>query len=233
MRLPRLWVAYDFTSMDSCLSVLDKIVAAHPDPGIIHEIGRPTLMNAVLEGFPIVREFRRRLSAGQLVVADFKGFDVPYSAEGQFYYRHGVGMITVMASAPDEAIDEAVAGAREARAAVAFDLMSHQSDAAKALRARALAGRGAQLVSCHTGWNEQAAGKQPDELLERVFAEIRGTDTQMVAMGGITPERVRRLRPYAEAGALFAVVAGAAITRADDPAAVTKRFLEEITALAA
>jgi 3-keto-L-gulonate-6-phosphate decarboxylase len=229
---PRLWVAYDFIDTRECLEMLDRILLQHPGPEIIHEIGRPTLLNAVLDGCRIVEEFRRRLSDGQMLVADFKGFDVPYAAEGRFYYDAGVDVITVMATAPDEAVDEAVAGARESGGRVVFDLMSHQTEQAKTQRAKELVARGADLISCHTGWSEQAAGKSSHTLLDSAFRALLDTEAQLVAMGGIKPADVRRLRPYALQDKLFAVVAGSSITRSHDPAGTVGQFLHELEALA-
>jgi len=228
---PRLWIAYDFTDIRQCLEILDRIVRERPEPQIIHEIGRPTLLNAALGGCRIVQEFRARLTRGQTLVADFKGYDVPYSAEGKFYFQAGVDLITVMATAPNEAIDEAVAGARESGGNVAFDLMSYLPVHAMARRAGELAARGAQLISCHTGWSEQAAGKSSHELLDAAFQSIKTTRAQLIAMGGLTPADVPRLRRYASADKLFAVVAGASITRSQDPARTAAQFQDEIDKL--
>ena len=228
----RLWIAYDFVTAAEALAMLDTIVERNPDPEIIHEIGRPTLLNAVLEGVPIVSEFRKRLTNGQTLVADFKGFDVPYLAEAKYYYAAGADLVTVMATAPDEAISEAVEGAQADGKLVAFDLMSHQDDAAKADRARQIVADGAKLISCHTGWSEQATGKSPQALLTLVYTALRETDAQLIAMGGLKPTDVPRLAPYAATGHLFAVVAGSAITRADDPNAVIEAFQHELARLA-
>lgn len=230
---PRLWIAYDYTSTQECLDTLDTILSRHPNEDIIHEIGRPTILAAALEGVPIVDEFRKRLGNGQLLVADFKGYDVPYSAEGRFYYAAGTDMITVMSTAPDEAITEAVDGARTDHKLVAFDLMSCFGEADKLQRARALVDLGAELISCHTGWSEQAAGKTPDSLLHKVHHALQATPARLIAMGGLTPDSVPGLRPYARTDSLFAIVAGASITRSHDPHAVIDAFLHQITALAA
>lgn len=229
--LPRLWIAYDFVSIKECLKLLDSVLASHPDSNIIHEIGRPTILNAALVGVPIVREFRARLSKEQLLVADFKGYDVPYSAEGRYYYAAGTDIITVMATAPDEAIQEAIDGAREEHKLVAFDLMSYHDDQSKVKRAVALVEMGAELISCHTGWNEQAVGKNPGALLAQVHYALRSTSARIIAMGGLTPDSVPRLRRYSEEGKLFAVVAGSAITRSDNPHVTIDKFLAEIAKL--
>ena len=230
---PHLWIAYDYVQIDECLAMLDTILEAHPNRDIIHEIGRPTLINAALQGVSIVAEFRKRLVNGQMLVADFKGYDVPYIAEGKPYYAAGADMTTVMAMAPDEAIREAIDGAQADGKLVAFDLMTYLDDAFKTRRARELVDMGAKLVSCHTGWSEQAAGKTPGALIGKVCGELRGTSARIVAMGGMKPDDVARLRTDAEPGQIFAVVAGSAITRSANPNAEIDRFLVEIARLAA
>jgi 3-hexulose-6-phosphate synthase len=228
---PYLWIAYDYVDLRDCLTMLDGILARHPQADIIHEIGRPTLLHAALAGVPIVAEFRKRLVNKQPLVADFKGFDVPYVAEGKYYYAAGADIVTVMAMAPNEAIREAIDGARADAREVAFDLMTYLDDDFKAARARELTAMGATLVSCHTGWSEQAAGKSPDAVIEKVCRALEDTDARVIAMGGLKPGSVGRLRPYAEKGKLFAVVAGSAITRSKDPNAVVGELLDEIASL--
>lgn len=226
---PYLWIAYDYTSTSQCLTMLDTILAKHSDTNIIHEIGRPTLLHAALEGFPIVTEFRKRLHNRQMLVADFKGFDVPYSAEGNYYYAAGVDLITVMAAAPNEAIIEAIDGANADRKLVAFDLMTYQDENWQVIRARELARLGASLISCHTGWNEQAAGKNPLTLVEQVCQQLKYTSTKVIPMGGLQPSNIKELKPYAEQ--IFAIAVGSAITRSEDPNAAIAQFQLEIERL--
>jgi 3-hexulose-6-phosphate synthase len=230
---PHLWIAYDYVQVDECLAMLDTILAAHPEPDIIHEIGRPTLINAALQGVPIVAEFRKRLSNGQTLVADFKGYDVPYVAEGKHYHAAGADMTTVMAMAPDEAIQEAIDGAKVDSKLVAFDLMTYLDDDFKARRARELVQMGAKLLSCHTGWSEQSAGKTPEALIGRVCDELHGTAAQVIAMGGMKPDDVERLQKYVDRGQIFAIVAGSSITRSKDPNATIDRFQGELARLQA
>lgn len=228
MRRPRLWIAYDYTSATDCLDMLEKVLTAHPEQEIIHEIGRPTILNSVLKGVPIVSEFRQRLDNGQLLVADIKGYDVPYVAEGKYYYATGADLVTVMATAPDEAIKEAIDGARTENKLVAFDLMSYQDDHAKVRRVQQLVDMGADLISCHVGWSEQATGKTTDALLAQVHHALRGTSVKIIAMGGMKPDNVAKLDKYAADGSLFAIVAGSSVTRSDDPVKAVTAFQNEI-----
>lgn len=226
---PYLWIAYDYTSTSQCLAMLDTILAKHSDSDIIHEIGRPTLLQAALEGVPIVSEFRKRLNNNQMLVADFKGYDVPYIAEGQFYYAAGTDLVTVMAAAPNEAIREAINGANTDQKRVAFDLMACLDDDWKVKRAQELADMGASLVSCHTGWSEQAAGKNPNVLIRKVCQQLKYTSTQVIAMGGLKLSNLKDLKPYVEQ--IFAIAVGSAITRSKDPNVAIAQFQLEMTQL--
>ena len=226
---PYLWIAYDYTSTSQCLAMLDTILEKHLDNDIIHEIGRPTLLHAVLEGVSIVSEFRKRLNNNQMLVADFKGFDVPYMAEGQYYYAAGTDLVTVMAADPNEAITEAINGANIQEKRVAFDLMACLDDDWKVKRAQELADMGASLVSCHTGWSEQAAGKNPSVLIRKVCQQLKYTSTQVIAMGGFKPSNIKDLKPYVEQ--IFAIAVGSAITRSNDPNDAIAQFQLEIDRL--
>lgn len=226
---PYLWIAYDYTSTSQCLEMLDKILEKHSDRDIIHEIGRPTLLQAALEGVPIVAEFRKRLNNNQMLVADFKGYDVPYIAEGRFYYADGTDLVTVMATAPDEAIQEAINGANIEQKQVAFDLMACLDDDWKVKRAQELSDLGASLVSCHTGWSEQAVGKNPNLLIGKVCQQLKHTSTQVIAMGGLKPSNLQDLKPYVEQ--IFAIAVGSAITRSNDPNEAIAQFQLEIDRL--
>ena len=223
---PYLWIAYDYTSTAQCLTVLDTILEKHSDSNIIHEIGRPTLLQAALKGVSIVSEFRKRLNNNQLLVADLKGYDVPYIAEGRFYYASGIDLVTVMAAAPNEAIQEAIHGAKIDQKRVAFDLMACLDDDWKVKRSQELADLGASLVSCHTGWSEQAVGKNPTVLIGRVCQQLKHTSTQVIAMGGLKPSNLKDLKPYVEQ--IFAIAVGSAITRSTDPNIAIEQFQSEI-----
>ena len=226
---PYLWIAYDYSSISQCIAMLDLILEKYPDEDIIHGIGRPTLLQAAIEGVPLVAEFRKRLNNNQMLVADFKGYDVPYIAEGRFYYRAGTDLVTVMATAPNEAIQEAINGANIEQKQVAFDLMACLDDDWKVKRAQELADLGASLVSCHTGWSEQAVGKKPNLLIRKVCQQLKHTSTKVIATGGLKPSNLKDLKPYVEQ--IFAIAVGSAITRSNNPQATIAQFQLEINQL--
>lgn len=120
-----------------------------------------------------------------------------------------------MATAPNEAIREAINGANTDQKRVAFDLMACLDDDWKVKIAQELADMGASLVSCHTGWSEQAAGKTPNVLIGKVCQQLKYSSTQVIAMGGLNVSYLKDLKPYVEQ--IFAIAVGSAITRSKDP----------------
>jgi 3-keto-L-gulonate-6-phosphate decarboxylase len=106
--------------------------------------------------------------------------------------------------------------------------MSYQDDQERVRRAGQLAEMCAELISCHVGWSEQAAGKTADALLDQVHRVLRGTGAKIIAMGGLRPGSVAELRRYVDEDSLFAIVAGSSITRSGDPAGVVDAFQDEV-----
>lgn len=228
---PHLWITYDFTSTSECLAMLDTILKQHPNHDIIHEIGRSTLVQAALEEVPIVSEFRQRLDNFQTIVADFKGYDVPYSAEGRFYYASLTDLVTVMATAPNEAIQDAIQEANTDQKIVAFDLVACLDDDWKVKRAQELADLGASLVNCHTGASEPSTGKTSTALIGKVCHQLKNSSTQVIATGGFKPSNIKDLKPYVEQNQIFAIAVSSEITRSQDPNITIAQFLTEINQL--
>lgn len=228
---PFLWITYDYTSTSECLSMLNTILEEHSNHDIIHEIGRRTLLQGLLEGVPIIPEFRQRLNYYQTIAVDFRAYGVPYGAEGRFYYASLTDLVTVMATAPNEVIQEAIQEANIDQKLVAFDLMTCLDDDWTVKRAQELADLGASLVSCHTGWSEQATGKNPTALIGKVCQQLKNSSTQVIAMGGFKPSNIKDLKPYVEQNQIFAIAVGSAITRSKDPNITIAQFLTEINAL--
>lgn len=147
----------------------------------------------------------------------------------QFDYAARTDLVTVMAVAPNEAITEAINGANIEQKRVAFDLMACLDDDWKLKRATELADMGASLISCHTGWSEQTAGKSPNGLIAKVCRQLKYTSTQVIAMGGLKPSNLKDLKPYVEQ--IFAIAVGNAITRSNNPIQAIAQFQLEINQL--
>ena len=233
---PRLWISYDYSSTSECLLMLDTILKQHSNRDIIHEIGRSTLLQALLEGFPIVAKFRQQLNNYQTIVADFRGYDVPHNAERRLYHASLTDisltdMVTVMANAPTETIRSAIFKADIEQKLVVFDLMSCFHDDWKVLRAQELADLGANLVSCHVGWTKQASRNSSTTLIDKVCSQLKNSSTRLIIRGDFKPSDVKNLKPYVEQNQIFAIVVGKAITRSKDPNVAIAQFFTEINTL--
>lgn len=167
------------------------------------------------------------MSSNVRIVADFKGYDVPYGAEGRFYYASLTNLVTVMAIAPNEVIQEANIDQK----LVAFDLMSWVNDDWKLKRAQELADLGASLVSCHTGWSKRAAGKLPTALIRKVCQRLKNSLTQVIVRGSFKLSNIKYLKPYIEQDQIFAIAVGSVITRSKNPNIMIAQFLTEINKL--
>lgn len=211
--------------------MLDTILEQYSNHDIIHEIGRPTLLQALLESVPVVSKFRQRLNNDQTLVANFKSYDLPCGAEGRFYYDSVTDLVTVMATAPNEAIQKTIDSANTHQNLVAFDLITCPDDEEKVKRAQELADLGASLVICHTGWSEQGTGNTPTALIEKVCQQLKNSSTQVIVTGDFTPSNVKDLKPYVEQNLIFAIAVGSAITRSEDPNVAIAQFLAEISNL--
>ncbi len=49
-----LWICYDYASSSEYLSMLGRVMKQYPNRNISHEIDRPMLLQATLEGVAIV-----------------------------------------------------------------------------------------------------------------------------------------------------------------------------------
>ncbi len=228
---PYLWITYNYASTSECLSMLDAILEQHSNHDIIHEIGRSTLIQALLEGVSIVSDFRQRLNNYQTIIADFKGYDVPYGSGERFYYAALTDLVTVMATASNQQIRAAIQAAKTDQKLVTFDLMTCFDDDEKVQRAQELADLGASLVSCHTGWSQQVSRNIPTTLIEKVCHQLKNCSTRLIVTGGFKPSSVKELKPYVERNQIFAIAVGEAITRSKDPNTAIAQFLAEINYL--
>lgn len=232
---PHLWIAYDYASISECLLMLDTILEQYSDCDIIHEISKPTLLQAALEEVPIVSQFRQRLDNHQMLVADFNGYDVPsstfWNSLRRFYYADGADLVTVKATAPDEVVQEAIAGANADQKLVAFDLMTSFDDNWKARRAQELTNLGASLVCCHASSSEQKTEATSPTLIAKVCQQLANSSTQMIVTGDLEPSDISDLKPYVEQDQIFAIAPSHAITRSQNPSAAIAQFLTEINEL--
>jgi 3-hexulose-6-phosphate synthase/6-phospho-3-hexuloisomerase len=145
-------------------------------------------------------------------VMDTGAFEVEIAAKA------GADMVTVLGTADDETIADAVRGGEKYGAEVVVDLLNVADPVA---RTRRVAELGVAAVCWHVGIDMQMAGKTPFEVLGEL---VRAASIPVAVAGGLNSESVAAA---ARAGARILIVGGA-ITKSPDIREATRRIRQAI-----
>ncbi|MHB1931923.1 MAG: 3-hexulose-6-phosphate synthase [Thermoplasmata archaeon] len=194
MRLDRpvLQVALDFENLSRALAAAREAVDGGAD---WVEAGTPLIKS---EGLDAVRELKKAFG-GKRIVADMKIMDTG-AFEVEIAAKAGADLVTVLGTADDDTIAEAVRGGELYGAEIIVDLLNVPDPVARTRRAAEL---GAAAVCWHVGIDMQMQARTPFAELE---ALVRATDLPVAVAGGLTSESVARAT---RAGAQILVVGGA------------------------
>lgn len=212
MRLERpvLQVALDFENLSRALLAAREAVEGGAD---WIEAGTPLIKS---EGLDAVRELKKAFPQHRLV-ADMKVMDTG-AFEVEIAAKAGADLVTVLGTADDDTIADAVRGGHQYGAEVIVDLLNVKDPLG---RTRRVAELGAASVCWHIGIDMQMAGRTPFEALEEL---TRASPLPVSVAGGLTSETVARAT---RAGAQILVVGGA-ITKSADIRAATRAVREAI-----
>jgi len=197
----KLQLALDHSLLSEALALVETAA----DLVDIVEVGTPLVLS---EGVRAVREIRGRFPR-LTVLADFKIMDAG-ELEASLAFRSGAHIVTVLGAAEDVTIDKACAAARAAGAHVMVDLMA-VADPVR--RMKEITPLGPSWFCCHAAFDTQQSGGNPLATLAALRAA--SAECGLAVAGGITPERLPALLPYAPAIA----VVGGFVARAADPRA--------------
>lgn len=198
-----LQVALDYTRLGDAFRLALELPRIE---GVILEAGTPLLKS---EGMASVR-ILRALPGSHLVAADTKTVDAG-ALEVALAAEAGADIVSVLALASRETIEEALREAERRDVAVYADMMGVEDPVGAAERLRGL---GVHVALLHIGIDVQrrlgiTAGGIP-ELVERVSKAFKGP---VAVAGGVRPGEAGRL---ADAGASIVIIGGG-ITRAENP----------------
>ena len=204
-RRVRLQLAIDFLEAGK----IEALLAHVRDLIDIVEIGTPVIMR---DGVGIVRllhaAFPDLAILADLKIADGGRF------ESALAFEAGARLVTVMATAADATVREALVSAGEFGGEIMVDLMGVRDLARRASQVERL---GVHYVCVHTAVDVQAGGARFAGRalagLRQVSRALRSAGTAVA--GGITPETARGLASFAPS----IVIVGSGITRAADPRA--------------
>jgi 3-hexulose-6-phosphate synthase/6-phospho-3-hexuloisomerase len=212
MRLERpvLQVALDFENLSRAVQAAREAVDGGAD---WIEAGTPLIKS---EGLDAVRELKKAFPAHR-IVADMKVMDTG-SFEVEIAAKAGADMVTVLGTADDDTVADAVRGGQKYGADVIVDLLNVPDPIARTRRAAEL---GAAAVCLHIGIDMQMAGRTPFESLE---ALAKASSIPVAVAGGLNSETVARAT---RAGAQILIVGGA-ITKSPDIREATKKLRQAI-----
>lgn len=206
MRLDRpvLQVALDFENLSRALDAAREAVEGGAD---WIEAGTPLIKS---EGLDAVRELKK-VCPGRRIVADMKIMDTG-AFEVEIAAKAGADLVTVLGTADDDTIAEAVRGGELYGAEIVVDLLNVPDPIGRSRRAAEL---GAAAVCWHVGIDMQMRAKTPFAELEALVASTR---LPVAVAGGLTSESVARATA---AGAQILIVGGA-ITKSPKIAEATR-----------
>ena len=212
MRLDRpvLQVALDFENLSRAVTAATEAVAGGAD---WVEAGTPLIKS---EGLDAVRTLKKQFP-GHRIVADMKVMDTG-AFEVEIAAKAGADLVTVLGTADDDTIAEAVRGGELYGAEVVIDLLNVSDPAARARRVGEL---GAAAVCWHVGIDMQMQAKTPFAVLESL---VRESPVPVAVAGGLNSATVA---DATRAGAQILIVGGA-ITKSENIREATARIRQAI-----
>jgi 3-hexulose-6-phosphate synthase/6-phospho-3-hexuloisomerase len=212
MRLDRpvLQVALDFENLSRAIPAAREAVEGGAD---WVEAGTPLIKS---EGLDAVRQLKKEFP-GHRIVADMKVMDTG-AFEVEIAAKAGAEIVTVLGTADDDTIADAVRGGEKYGAEIVVDLLNVADPVA---RSRKVAELGVAAVCWHVGIDMQMAGKTPFELLKQL---AHGSPVPVAVAGGLNSESVAAAT---RAGARILIVGGA-ITKSADITGATRRIRSAI-----
>jgi 3-hexulose-6-phosphate synthase len=194
----KLQLALDLDSVPAALAVLEKTA----DLVDIVEVGTPLVLH---QGASAIRALKKQYPQ-LFVLADFKIMDAG-AEEAEIAFEAGADIVTVLAAAQIVTVKRACDAARAAGRQVMADLIAVREVARRAVEVMAA---GVNYVCCHTAFDLQSSGVEATREIAEVRAALPGA--RVAVAGGITPQRVAVLRPFAP----DIIVVGGYVTRAAD-----------------
>jgi 3-hexulose-6-phosphate synthase / 6-phospho-3-hexuloisomerase len=212
MRLDRpvVQVALDFENLSRALQAAKEAVDGGAD---WVEAGTPLIKS---EGLDAVRELKKAFHDHR-IVADMKIMDTG-AFEVEIAAKAGADLVTVLGTADDGTIADAVRGGEKYGAEVVVDLLNVADPIARSQRVAEL---GAAAVCWHVGIDMQMAGKTPFEVLGELVAK---SPLPVAVAGGLNSETVAEAT---RAGARILIVGGA-ITKSADIREATRQIRQAI-----
>ena len=206
----KLQIALDDITFDAAMNLLRKI-----EPYIdIIEVGTPFMMEY---GMDAVRVFHERFLNLE-VLCDGKIMDAGYY-EAMLTYKAGADYSTVLAVTDDRTIIDTVKAARESGRKAVADTICVSNLSERVLQLKEF---GIDMISIHTGVDQQAQGRTPLDDLKKVRTFL--PDMPLSVAGGINVKTLSEYMKYRP----DVIIVGGGIVHAEDPVVAAKELSEQI-----
>lgn len=196
----KLQIALDFIQLADALKIADQV----KDWVDWIEAGTPLIK---AEGIRVVKILKERYP-DKIIVADLKTADTGF-LEAELAFQAGADVASVLAATANETIEGAVKAGKKYGKKIMADLIAVKDPAEKAKEIDKL---GIDYVVVHTGIDQQVAGKDPFNTLEKIYN--LNLNAKLVLVGGLNSTSIKRLVNYPK---VDLVIVGGAITKADNP----------------
>ncbi|RLE82438.1 MAG: orotidine 5-phosphate decarboxylase [Thermoprotei archaeon] len=212
--IPQLQVALDITSLKEALNIARRAISGGVD---IIEAGTPLIKAS---GVSAVRKLREEFPTYP-IVADLKIFDAG-KLEADLFLSAGADIVTVLAVAAYETIEEVIETVHQRGKKVMVDMMN-VGDVMNVVQP--IVRRGADIICLHVGVDTQRRRGVDARVLVEELKAIKERFSVNVAVAGGINEHTAPL--FACAGADIIIVGGR-ITKAKDPEEAARRIKEAI-----
>lgn len=211
--MTKLQIALDDISFEDALILLEKI-KSYID---IIEVGTPFMMEY---GMMAVRAFKEKFPELE-VVCDGKIMDAGYY-ESMITFKAGADYSTVLAVTDDRTIQDIVKAAKETVRKSVADTICVTNLSERVLQLKEF---GIDMISIHTGIDQQAQGRTPLDDLREVRSIL--PDMPLSVAGGINIDTLADYMKYRPE----VIIVGGGIVHAKDPVETARILKEKILSL--
>lgn len=212
---PKLQIALDTINLKEAIRIAQQ-VNFYVD---IIEAGTPLIKS---EGIGVVKILKDNFPE-KLICADLKTADAGY-LEVEMAAKANADIISILADAYDNTIQEALRAAYDYKVEIMADLIVSRSPIKRLKEIMALNHKGNKLTYAlaHSGLDRQSSRRAPLIEIESMAKVLN--HPKLAIAGGIQPSDIENIIQYP----IKIIIVGGAITKADKPGEVAKRFKELI-----
>ncbi|WGI18130.1 3-hexulose-6-phosphate synthase [Methanonatronarchaeum sp. AMET-Sl] len=196
--MTKIQVAIDVTELQTALEIAEQSIKGGAD---WIEAGTPLIKS---QGLKSIQKLKQK-HPEKTVVADMKTMDTG-SLEVEIAAKKGADIISILGSAADKTIEDAIKKSREYGTKIMTDLINTKNPVQRAIELKKL---GTDIILVHTGIDQQMAGSNPLNTLHQVTNQIK--NTPIAVAGGLD----KKTAPKAAKKANIIIIGGA-ITRSNN-----------------